>query len=95
MTRSTFAPKISLPELARRWGWPASRLYRLCAAQRIPHVRIAGRSSSEIFFEEAALETWLAERRRATATPRVGVRGVRSRAEECAVLGIEEHHEFS
>ncbi|HXG70563.1 MAG TPA: helix-turn-helix domain-containing protein [Gemmatimonadaceae bacterium] len=95
MKTSTLAPKISLPELARRWGWPASRLYRLCAAQRIPHVRIAGRSSSEIFFEEAALETWLAERRRATVTPRVSARGARSRADECALLGIPEAHEFS
>lgn len=86
--------KIPLPALAKQWGWSQQRLYRLCKANRIPHVRI-GR---DIFFEEPALEMWLEQRRRGSARGEAAEAShpdVRSRTEECQALGIEPNHEFS
>lgn len=91
MKTTVLAPKISLPELARRWGWKASRLYRLCAAKRIPHVKI-GR---DIFFEEEALDQWLSKQRRGDqAESGAPARRHRSVEAECERLGIPVDHDF-
>lgn len=86
MTR-TLVPKISLNDLAARWGWKPERLYHLCAEKRMPHLKIGGR----IYFEEPALETWLEAQRAETAADKQA----RTRDEECRALGIEPNHSFT
>jgi hypothetical protein len=85
MTR-TLAPKIPLNDLAKSWGWKPARLYRLCAAGQIPHLVVGGR----IYFEQPALDLWLAAQRKETAAER----HERTRAEECSALWIDEWHQF-
>jgi hypothetical protein len=96
MGAHTFSPKISLRTLAKRWGWHPSRLYRLCAAKKIPHLRI-GR---DLFFEEPVLEQWLEERRQVDTTRQAEAkrekrRSTRTIEEECAALGIPVDHQFT
>lgn len=52
---------LPLSALAKQWGWSVSRLHRLVAAKRIPHVRIGPRR--DVFFEEEVVERWLAKLR--------------------------------
>jgi predicted DNA-binding transcriptional regulator AlpA len=88
---------LTLPELAQAWGWPQGRLYRLCEAEAIPHLRIRGR----LYFEVSAVEAWKAAHRRAelrqqdVRATQAAQAAARSRAEECAALGIPENHRFS
>ncbi len=78
--------KFTIAELADRWGWSRSKLYRLVYAHEIPYVRI-GSGRGGIYFEESVVEQWLeARRRRPTA---LAQHGARSRAEERAALGID------
>jgi excisionase family DNA binding protein len=88
-------PLLSVAQLAARWGWKPAKIYRLCADQRIPHVRIGG----QLFFEDAALDAWIDAHRVGTkdVSPREAERrgAQRTRDEECRLLGIEATHEFS
>lgn len=52
---------LPLSSLAKQWGWSVSKLHRLVAANRIPHVRIGARN--DVYFEEAVVDAWLAQRR--------------------------------
>lgn len=83
---------LPLSALAKQWGWSISRLHRLVAAKRIPHVRIGPRR--DVFFEEEAVERWLAKlrveerdgARRATAA--AAHRGQDDLAAELAKFGM-------
>jgi hypothetical protein len=52
---------LPLSVLAKEWGWSVSKLHRLVAARRIPVVRIGPRR--DCYFEEEAVERWLATQR--------------------------------
>jgi hypothetical protein len=96
MNATTLDRTLSLPDLARAWGWSQQKLYRLVELDAIPHLRIRGR----IYFEVSVLERWKASHRKAEShqvereheADRVRRR---TREEECDVLGIPVDHEFS
>lgn len=83
----TVGALIPLNAQAARWGWKPQKLYRLCAGRRVPFVKI-GRS---IYFEQDALDRWIADLRSGTSQQRHDL----NRADECARLGIPELHEFA
>jgi hypothetical protein len=92
-------PLLSLPDLAKAFGWKQGRLYRLCEMKKIPHLRVNG-PNGRIYFELSAVEAWkeaqrvpvAGERDRRAITPNSQKR---TRAEECALLGIPVDHEFA
>jgi hypothetical protein len=51
----------TLPELARKWGWPASRLRRLVKLGAIPYLPISGRP----YFPDSEIAAWKAAHLRA------------------------------
>lgn len=94
MSTPTLDRTLPLPELAKAWGWSQDKLYRLCEAEAIPHLRIRGR----IYFELSVVEEWKAAHRKAVARreePRAAATPARDRAAECAALGIDANHEFA
>lgn len=91
---TVLTPKVTIRELAKRWGpdWDERKLRRLVEARKIPFVKIGG----GIYFELETLEQWLAQQRRGpSSTSSSARRARRSRADECAVLGIAPEHPFS
>lgn len=92
MNPATLDRTLTLPQLAQAWGWSPGKLYRLCEAEAIPHLRIRGR----LYFEVSAVEAWKAAHRRAERRRETDAAHVMTdRAEECARLGIERDHIFS
>lgn len=85
---AVLAQKLTLPELARHWGWNPQVLRHLCATNQIPHLRI-GR---KVYFELDRVGPWLEEHRRGEAQKG---RPTPSREEECRRLGIPVNHRFS
>ena len=49
------SPLIPIAEVARLLGISRSKLYELCAAGKVPHVKIGSR----VLFRPEALETWV------------------------------------
>ncbi len=80
---------LSIKQLADRWGWSVSKIYRLVVARRIPHVRLRG---GGYYFREAEIEAWLEAQ---TLRPREAPAVSPDRAAECAALGIPVEHEFT
>ncbi len=100
MKTSTLEPKLTVKELAARWGWPEARLREFVRADLIPHLRIPGARSKgkgRIYFEASEVESWLERRRRREQSERQvrEARRGRSRAEECARLGIPVDHDYA
>jgi excisionase family DNA binding protein len=91
---------LTIRQLAAKWGWHASKLYRLVAARHIPYLRVPGeKGRGTIRFRESELDAWLdaiavpakIEARVPAASPRVMV----DRAAECERLGIPVDHRFT
>jgi hypothetical protein len=79
MSAPTLDRTLSLPQLARAWGWPEDKLRRLVKARRIPHLR----ESKRIYFELSAVERWKDARRvreRQAVTEDIPARGRDERA---------------
>lgn len=90
---------LPLSALARQWGWSVSRLHRLVKAKQIPHLRIGTRRGGDVFFEEAAIEAWLAAHRVDELAPKTEAAAIargrrRSVLEECEALGIDPDPDF-
>lgn len=86
---------LTLMQLAEKWGWSRSKLWRLVQRKEIPHIRIGPRR--DVHFRESVVEAWLLEREvPIAAAPRRRVPDRDSGREEmCAELGIELDHQFS
>ena len=94
MKPTTFERKLTINELAERWGWNPQKVRKLVEhkdpTKRLPHVKIGGR----VFFEPSELEAYLeARRRRGELEPEPAE--ARSREQSCADLGIPVEHRFS
>ena len=83
---------LPLMELARRWGWSRSKLWRLVDTGQIPHIRIGARR--DVHFRERDVEAWLqAHTIGAAKPPAPAGKPSRSFAEECG-LSREEAEVF-
>jgi excisionase family DNA binding protein len=57
------SPWLTVTEAARYLGWPKGRLYKLTAAQAVPHRK----HGSRIMFQRQELDRWLDEYREGPA----------------------------
>lgn len=87
---------LTLMQLAEKWGWSRSKLWRLVKRGEIPHLVIGPRR--DVHFRESHIEAWLLEREvpaknapRRSAMAREGD----GREEMCRELGIEPDHQFT
>ena len=51
------SPLIPIAEAARLLGISRSKLYELCTAGKVPHIKLAG--CSRVLFRLEALEAWI------------------------------------
>lgn len=87
---------LTLMQLAEKWGWSRSKLYRLVKRGEIPHLVIGPRR--DVHFREAVVEAWLAELEvpmKDAPRRRAAVNGDDGREEMCRELGIEPDHQFT
>lgn len=97
MKPSTLEPKLTIKQLAERWGWKEDTVRDLVRGKMIPHLRIPGsraKGKGRIYFEASEVEEWLEGRRRREQVGQESHRSGRSVAEEREALGLPRHHMF-